>query len=134
MVFARTDPFRSNLPQYSASRIVPLVTPTQDSRLIIEAAVAGLKHLYRPGYFYKKAGVMLCDLSPAGVDQADLFSRGDDERAGRLMSTIDALNQRMGRGAVFFAGQGVQRRWIAQSNRMSGAYTTRWGQLQVAYA
>lgn len=134
MVFARTDPFRSNLPQYSASRIVPLVTPTQDSRLIIEAAVAGLKHLYRPGYFYKKAGVMLCDLSPAGVDQADLFSRGDDERAGRLMSTIDALNQRMGRGAIFFAGQGVQRRWIAQSNLMSGAYTTRWGQLQVVHA
>lgn len=134
MVFARTDPFRNQLPQYSASRMVPLVTPSQDSRVIIEAAVAGLRHLYRPGYYYKKAGVMLCDLSPVGVDQADLFARGDDERSQRLMATMDVLNKRMGRGAVFFAGQGIQRRWIAQSNLKSGAYTTQWEQLQVAIA
>lgn len=134
MVFARTDPFRDQLPQYSVSRLVPLVTPTQDSRLIIEAAVAGLRHLYQPGYYYKKAGVMLCDLSPAGVDQVDLFAQGDDDRSSRLMATMDALNRRMGRGAVFFAGQGIQRRWIAQSKMQSGAYTTRWSQLQIANA
>lgn len=134
MVFARTDPFRDNFPQYSATRLVPLVMPTQDSRLIIEAAVAGLRHLYRPGYLYKKAGVMLCDLSPAGIDQVDMFAQGDDNRSRQLMATVDVLNQRMGRGAVFFAGQGIQRRWIAQSKMMSGAYTTDWEQLQVAKA
>lgn len=134
LVFARTDPFRDRLPQYSASRLVPLVTPTQDSRVIIEAAIVGLQHLYRPGYYYKKAGVMLCDLSPAGVDQVDLFAKGDDERSQRLMATMDALNRRMGRRAVFFAGQGIQRRWIAQSRMQSGAYTTHWNQLQIANA
>lgn len=134
MVFARTNPFREKYPQYSASRLVPLVMPTQDSRAIIEAAVAGLNDLYRPGYLYQKAGVMLCDLSPAGVDQTDLFAQGDDERSQRLMATMDGLNRRMGRGAVFFAGQGIQRRWMVRSNLKSGAYTTKWAQLQVALA
>lgn len=134
MVFARTNPFRDKYPQYSASRLVPLVMPTQDSRAIIEAAVAGLNDLYRPGYLYQKVGVMLCDLSPAGVDQTDLFAQGDDERSQRLMATMDGLNRRMGRGAVFFAGQGIQRRWMVRSNLKSGAYTTKWAQLQVAHA
>lgn len=134
MVFARTNPFRDRYPQYSATRLVPLVSATQDSRLIIEAAVAGLRDLYRPGFLYQKVGVMLCDLSPASVDQADLFVRGDDERSHRLMALMDGLNRRMGRGSLFFAGQGIERRWQSQFNLKSGAYTTDWRALPVVCA
>lgn len=134
MVFARTNPFRDRYPQYSATRLVPLVLPTQDSRTIIEAAVAGLRDLYRPGFLYQKAGVMLCDLSSAHADQTDLFAQGDDERSQKLMALMDGLNRRMGRGSLFFAGQGIERRWQAQFNLKSGAYTTDWRALPVVFA
>ncbi len=128
MVFAHTNRFKDT-PQYSGGRLAPLVTPTQDSRAINAAAVAGVRDLYRPGYLYNKAGVMLMDLSPAGVHQGDLFARGDCDRSRRLMATVDQMNRDMGRGAVFFAGQGIKQRWRMQANMKSPAYTTAWHSL-----
>lgn len=128
MVFAHTNRFKDT-PQYSGARLVPLVTPTQDSRAINTAAVAGMRDLYRPGFLYNKAGIMLMDLSPAEVHQGDLFARGDSDRSRRLMATVDRMNRDIGRGAVFFAGQGIQQRWRMQANMKSPAYTTDWSSL-----
>lgn len=129
MVFAQTNRFKDT-PQYSGARLIPLVMPTQDSRLISRAAIAGLNDLYRPGYLYNKAGVMLTDLSPSGVAQADLFRAEDSARSQTLMATIDRMNREMGRGTVFFAGQGIQQRWRMQAGMKSPSYTTDWESLQ----
>lgn len=129
MVFAQTNRFKDT-PQYSGSRLIPLVMPTQDSRLISRAAIAGLNDLFRPGFLYNKAGVMLSDLSASGVAQADLFRAEDSERSQTLMATIDRMNQKMGRGTVFFAGQGIQQRWRMQAGMKSPPYTTDWNSLQ----
>ena len=64
MVFVRTNPFRTDLPQYQQRVVVSLEKPTDDSRDIIAAAIQGLRRLWRKGYAYYKAGLMLLDLSP----------------------------------------------------------------------
>lgn len=133
MVFAQTNRFKDT-PQYSGARMVPLVMPTQDSRLINQAALAGLNDLFRPGYLYNKAGVMLADLSPSGVAQTDLFREEDSVRSQTLMATIDKMNRKMGTGTVFFAGQGIQQRWRMHSGMKSPSYTTDWGSLQLVRA
>jgi DNA polymerase V len=133
MVFAQTNRFKDT-PQYSGARLVPLVMPTRDSRLINRAALAGLHDLFRPGYLYNKAGVLLTGLSSSSVAQTDLFREEDSERAQTLMATIDRMNRRMGRGTVFFAGQGIQQGWRMQAGMKSPAYTTDWASLPRVYS
>lgn len=129
MVFIQTNPYRQQDDQYTASQWVPLVTPSQDSRCIIAAAIRGLQTIYRPGYRYKKTGVMLSDLSPADVQQGDLFDPGADDRRQRLMLTLDTLNHKLGRDTLFFAGQGVRQRWHMRRDLKSPAYTTDFNDL-----
>lgn len=133
MVFAYTSPFR-DIPQYSGSRVIPLVTASQDTRLITAAAVAGVRHLYRPGFQYAKAGVMLLDLLPQEIVQGDLFAAGDSKRSRSLMATVDRLNKEMGRGTVIFAGQGIRPRWAMKQGMKSPAYTTSWKELRIVRA
>ena len=127
LVFIRTSPFRQD-PQYSRSINVPLRRPTADTACIVEAALAGLRAIYRPGFNYAKAGVMLLDLQSDRVQQGELDWQedgGQDRR--RLMSSLDDLNQRFGRGTVQLASAGLQgerRSWSMKQERRTPAYTT----------
>jgi DNA polymerase V len=98
--------------------------------------------LYRPGYWYHKAGVMLTDLQAQGQPQADLDLFGRDSPSGasqgnaatRLMDTVDALNRRYGRGAVTVASAAHQARHgehAARQERRSPRSTTRLEELAV---
>lgn len=69
-------PFRSE-PQYSRSITVPLYRPSADTALIVEAAFAGLRAIYRPDYNKAKAGVMLLELQPDSVQQQELALEDD---------------------------------------------------------
>lgn len=127
MVFVRTSPFRQD-PQYSRSINVPLRRPTADTACIVDAALAGLRAIYRPVYNYAKAGVMLLDLQSDQVQQGELDWQDDDGKdRGRLMSSLDELNQRFGRGTVQLASAGLQgdrRVWTMKQERRTPAYTT----------
>ena len=140
-VFITTSPFRKRDAQHSPSATVPLLRPTSDSRLLIGAAVRTLEQMYRRGFNYVKAGVMLVDLRPQGQQQAelDLFPAVDGRSAevlrkpqAALMSALDALNQRFGRGAVSVASS-VQRAepvgYASKQERRSPRYTTRLGEI-----
>ena len=70
-VFIHTSPFRSGA-QYSRSTVVPLRRPTADTPLLVQAAVRGLQGIYKPGFKYVKAGVMLLDLQNGAVEQLEL--------------------------------------------------------------
>lgn len=89
MVFVKTNPFREDLPQYSRSVLVPLPRPTDDGRLIVQAAMAGLRALYRPGFAFQKCGVMLTDLCDRSNEQLDLMATpladAERQRNERLM-------------------------------------------------
>jgi DNA polymerase V len=144
-VFIATSPYRQHDRQHSPSVTVPLVRPSADSRLIVATAVRAVQQMYRPGFNYVKAGVMVVDLQPQGQQQGelDLFGSGDESvgAAGsgpaRLMGAVDALNQRFGRGAVMVASAQHQSRHgqhAARQQRRSPRYTTRLDEIVIARA
>jgi DNA polymerase V len=138
LVFIRTSPFRRDL-QYSRSMVTPLRRPSADTTCIAMAALQGLNHIFRPGLNYAKAGVMLLDLQPDTQQQAELdLEEGDaEEDRSRLMTAMDTLNQRFGKGTVLTASaglDGVRREWSMKQLRRTPAYTTRWDDLPVARA
>ncbi len=126
-VFLRTNPFDPRAKQYSANHHVSFGVPTDDSRVITDLAVQVIKHLYKPGYVYKKAGVMLTGLSDEATQQVDLFT--DSVRLGRstkLMRTLDDINSRFGRNSLICASSGFERSWAMKCGNRSPSYTTDW--------
>ncbi|MDT8850243.1 translesion error-prone DNA polymerase V subunit UmuC [Pantoea dispersa] len=115
-----------NEPKYSntASRFCDY--PTNDTRDIIAAALNGLNSIWRDGYRYAKAGVMLGDFYQSGVTQFDLFSEQQPRaNTDALMAALDTIN-RSGKGKVWFAGQGeVDSEWQMKREMLSPRYTTR---------
>ncbi|MGP9631131.1 Y-family DNA polymerase [Halomonas sp. AOP42-C1-46] len=133
MVFMRTNPFRSDLPQYSNRAVISLERPTDDSRDLIHAAVQGLRKLWRKGYAYHKAGVMLLDLSPKANRQLTLTETPQTEteakRSERLMATVDRLNRELGRGTIQLGLPRAGNAWALRSEHRTPRYTTRWDEL-----
>ena len=134
-VFLQTNPFKPDEPQYNNAITVKLAKPSDNSFYLAEAALHGLNRIYKPGYAYKKAGVMLTALCPANQVPMDLFSGFDEPvtaRAKALMATLDEINARMGRGTVRSAGEGIAKTWAMRSDNKSHAFTTDWTQLAAA--
>lgn len=135
-VFIQTSPFRKQDKQYSNAVALPFSTPTSDTRTFVSTALAGLAHIYRPGFRYAKAGVMLLELQPQGVVQLGLdFDAGATQRSTRVMEAMDALNARFGKGTVVVgstAPAGTQSAWMMQQSRKSPPFTTDWDYLPVA--
>jgi DNA polymerase V len=138
--FIRTSPFRVQDVQYSRSTVVPLRRPCSDTRPIIQAALSGLQAIYRPGYRYAKAGVMLLDIGSAHYVQQELaLEESDDanESSDRLMLALDMINSRFGRGTVSVASGGQRygiKAWGMKQERRTPGYTTDWDGLAVARA
>lgn len=133
-IYIHTGKHSPEILSYSPSIMVPLAAPTDDTRRLCAAALRGLEQIYRPGYRYKKAGVMLTGLQAAAATQADLFADKQQPRAARLMATMDAINQTYGMNTATFAGAGIEQPWRMQSMRRSPRYTTSWHELAVASA
>jgi DNA polymerase V len=130
-VFLRTSAFNTQEPFYSNSATAALPLPTDDTRDLQAKALSLLDHLWRDGYRYAKAGVMLTDFHTPGVYQPELFEITRPRANSRaLMSVVDTINH-SGVGKVWFAGQGVQKAWSMKRERLSPAYTTRWSDLPV---
>lgn len=131
--FVKTSPFASQ-PYYGNSAGMKLLTPTQDTRDIIAAAMRCLDAIWRDGHRYQKAGIMLGDFFSQGVAQLNLFDdiapRADSEA---LMALMDKLNKQ-GRGTLYFAGQGIQQAWKMKREMLSPCYTTRWSDLPIVKA
>ena len=103
------------------------------------ASLAGLGAIFVPGYNLAKAGVMLMDLAPAAVHQNELDFEDDDAVPDRsaLMTTLDGINRRYGRGTVLMASAGLAgdaRAWSMKQERRTPAYTTCWEDMPVARA
>jgi DNA polymerase V len=128
MVFVRTNPFRENLPQYRNRVVITLDRPTDDSRELVAASTQGLRKLWRKGYSYHKAGLMLLDLSPKANRQLTLAetpqTEADAQRSERLMATVDKLNRELGRGTVQLGLSRQGNAWTLRSERRTPRYTT----------
>jgi DNA polymerase V len=125
-VFLHTNPFRPDLPQYKNVRFVRLPVASNSTLVVAQAALRGLESIYRAGYQYKKAGVIVSGLVPSNTIQYNLFYPTDEDRHTRLMTAMDKVNDREGRDVLRVAEQGFDRRWTLRQERLSPCYTTRW--------
>lgn len=131
MVFVRTNPFNPREPQYHRALTSPLPEATADTRVLINWALRVLRRIYRRGFAYQKAGVMLSELRPKTMAQGSLFSDPEDDRGRQLMSTLDIINRRWGRGTLKSAAEGMEKPWQMKRQRLSPGYTTDWAGLPV---
>lgn len=131
-VFVQTNEFK-NVSQHNASTTLRLPMATDTTHELIRSALACLRNIYRKGFEYRKAGVMLTELVPIGQVQADLFDGQDTTqnrgRARKLMTALDSVNARFGSGTLQYASSGIERTWKTQFQKRSPAYTTDWKQL-----
>ncbi|WP_244899046.1 Y-family DNA polymerase [Chromobacterium violaceum] len=125
-----TSPF-SDVAQYRGYIVVPLIQASDDTIEITRAALAGLRAIYRRGYLYHKAGIMLLEIGPRGVVQSDLFATPPDPRRRQLMGTLDAINREFGRGTLLLASEALTPRWQMRQDVRSPRYTTRLDELLV---
>ncbi|MFC3627146.1 Y-family DNA polymerase [Vogesella amnigena] len=128
-VSIRTNPFRERDTQYTGWVVVPLIHPSADSAVIARAALAGLRAIYREGYGYKKAGVILTEIGPQGLEQRDLFAPLPDPRRAKVMAVMDRVNAEYGRGALRLASEGLQRGWAMRQEQRSPRWTTHWDEI-----
>ena len=93
-----------------------------------------MKSIYKPGFTYKKAGVILEGLLPFNQAQKSLFDdKGSQAYSENLMQAIDTINKTMGSGTIKFLGEGLEKQWEAKAERKTRCYTTRINEIPVAY-
>jgi DNA polymerase V len=126
-VYIRTSPFRPDDPFYSNSMTIPLPSPTNDTRQLVNVALWGLKQIYKPNYNYAKAGVMLGEIVQEEAVQTDLFSQiQTSPKSTALMTTMDSINRKMGKESIKLASEGFTRPWKMKQENKSPSYTTKW--------
>ena len=131
-VFIGTNPF-SNEPQYKPLQSVELPFATNNTKHIVRAVIRGLKEIYREGFKYKKAGVMLLDLDDADHVAQSLFDR-PDPKDDKLIEAFDQINRQQGPGAINFGTTGQPYGWRSNSAYRSPRYTTEWKSIPVVKA
>ncbi len=127
-VFLLTNRFREDLPQHYENRLRKLSVPTDSTLLLTSCAAALLREAFRPGIAYKRAGVILSEISSKNGVQTDLFDANDRDRHDRLMKAVDALNERFGRHHLVTAAEGFEP-FKMNRNHLSPRYTTDWAQI-----
>ena len=109
-IFIRTSPFQSRYGFYSNSKTIDFPIATNNSIEIVKAALSGLETIFKTGYSYQKAGVLLSHLSNSSNGK-NLFSSIQDEKINTLMKSIDNTNYRYGRSTLSLASAGVHKKW-----------------------
>lgn len=128
-VFAMTNRFKEALPQTSGGLYTVFPDGAADYRTIVTAAVKTARNLFRPGFGYKKAGVVFTKIIPAEGASASLWA---DESAllrdEKLSKAMDSIHRNFGKESLLFGIQGDGRFHMAQEHR-SPHYTTLWSDI-----
>ncbi|EKT4524941.1 translesion error-prone DNA polymerase V subunit UmuC [Pseudomonas putida] len=128
-VSIRTGMFNPDEAKYAKGVLVELPYPTNDTLLLTRAATEAVEQVYRPGYRYSKAEVLLMDLRQPGEFTDDLFAVTQPVPCDRLMSVLDEINGKYGRGTMRSASVPRAPDWGMRRELMSRSYTTRIDQL-----
>ena len=129
IVFAYTSRFRDDMPQNYIHEIINLDVPTNDIQEIVSKAVKALKRNWKSsqessGYYYKKAGVIVCNITEDNAVQGSLFDTVDREKLSSLSKVVDEINMRNGNDMVRIAVQGYDNNWHIKNDYISKQYTT----------
>ena len=126
-VFLLTNHFNRREKQYSNSIKLQLPFPTNNSINIVKRALEGVRKIYRPGYRYKKAGVILYGLTRHNLTKGLLDY--DREISDNMMEVIDKVNNRYGSATLKIASEGIEKIWKMKRENVSPCYTTRFNEL-----
>lgn len=124
MVFIHTNGHRKDLPQYSRNIVIKLPFPTNSNIELANFAKQGLQRIFKQGFAYKKAGVIVQDFTPETVTQTTLFETRN-ERHIPLMKAIDKINSSFGQSKIRLASQDQKRVWKMKQEKLSPRYTTK---------
>lgn len=124
MVFIQTNRHRIDLPQYNRSIVLNLPFPTNSSIEISNFALKALSVIFREGYEYKRAGVIVQDFTDEDKTQISLFENSD-ERHKKLMQSIDKLNTMFGQQKIKLGSQDPKKAWKMKQEKLSPSYTTK---------
>lgn len=125
LVFIHTNNFREDLPQYFNSCTISFPVPSSSTLEITKYALTALENIYREGYHFKKAGVIITEIVPDSGIQTDLFDTIDREKHNRLMKVVDNLNSGFSRNVLNLAIQGTNKKWNLKRELLSPCYTTK---------
>lgn len=128
-VSIRTGMFNPEEARYANGALVELPYPTNDVRLMTKAATEAVNRLFRPGFKYSKAEVLLMDLRQPGEFTDDLFAHSQPVVADKVMSVLDEINSRWGKGVLRVASVPTAPAWAMRRELMSQSYTTKFDQL-----
>jgi DNA polymerase V len=128
-VSIRTGMFNPEEAKYANGVVIDMPYPTDDVRLLTKAAVNALDRVYRHGYKYSKAEVLLMSLCQPGEYTDDLFAASQPTESTKVMAVLDQINERWGRGTLRAASVPSNPEWAMRREMMSQSYTTRLDQL-----
>ncbi len=124
-VFILTNAHRQDLPQHRASEMILFETPTDSTIEMSSQASKALSKLFKEGYGYKKAGVILYDIQSASGIQSSLFDNKDHSKHKKLMHQLDSINHYYGKNSVRLGAQTDTKNNV-KGEHLSPRYTTQW--------
>ncbi len=132
-LFIGTNRFKDE-PQYFNTASYSLPNPTSYTPELISHAVSLLQKIYREGFRYKKAGIVLSEIIPEKEAQESLFfNREAFEKKAGLMDTVDRLNTKYGSNTLTYASSGLVNPWQMRRESLSFRYTTHWNEIPVVF-
>lgn len=128
-VSIRTGMFNPDEPKFGRGIICELPYPTDDTRIITKAAMAGLDEVFREGFRFSKAEVLLVDLRQRGQYTDDMFAQVQPMASERVMGVMDKINAKCGRGTLRPGGVPAAPDWGMRRELKSPSFTTRLDEL-----
>lgn len=128
-VFLMTNRFRDDEPQYNNAATVELPVASDNTEELMHYAEQVVDRLFKEGYKYKKAGVMMTGLVPTDQVQTDMFDGADRGRDNKVMQALDLINSQIKKGALQIAAQGRTQPWRMKCEKRTPNYTTSWKEL-----
>lgn len=129
-IFLQTNKFKRGK-QHNKGIVIGLNTPCSDTAQIIKLSTTAVDMIYRSGYLYQKAGIMLLDLIPENIKQYDFFENTNYTSSDKRMKVMDSLNKKFGTGTIANGSLRLKNneKWISKRYYLSPRYTTQWDEL-----
>ena len=129
-IFLKTNKFNKGR-QHNEGIVLGLSTPCSDTAQILRLVTTAVDAIYKSGYLYQKAGIMLLDLIPATTNQGDFFQNTNSSASDKRMHIIDSLNKKFGPGTISNGSLRSRnnKEWSGKRHYLSPRYTTQWDEL-----
>lgn len=132
-IFIGTNHFKTNEPQYHQSMSISLPSATQSTAVLTKYALFVLNKLFRPGFNYRKVGIVLSQIDSSKETQGDLFSHEEADEISNIDKSVDSINARFGKNTIRLASEGFNRDWRPKDDLAPPSYTTNIDDLPTAH-